>query len=218
MISAGWEERISLRDGTPVLLRLLRPSDAEALREGFDQLSPSSRYRRFMTAQPALSDEMVRYLTTVDGENHLAIVAGLESPDLKSERGVAVARFVRLQNEPDVAEAAVTVIDEFQGRGLGKVLLTTLVRAAIGRGIRKFRAEVLPSNTAVQALLASVGAVEVERAHDYVLYDIPIPSDDEASEPRWVALFELLRHAAESVVLAFQQGWAAGSGRSQPRE
>jgi GNAT superfamily N-acetyltransferase len=206
MIDGTWEERHTLPDGTEVLLRALRPDDAEALRSGFQRLSPESRYRRFLSMLPALSDEMVRYLTEVDGERHVAVVAAVVSPDLKSEEGVAVARYVRLPGEPDVAEAAVTVVDDFQGKGLGKLLLSTLVRDAADRGIQKFRAEVLPSNVAVQGLLTSVDAIERERTSDSVIYDIPIPHGDE-HELRWKALFELLKHAASSVALVFRHWW-----------
>ena len=207
MIDPSWEERHALPDGTEVLLRLLRPGDADALRAGFQRLSPESRYRRFLSMLPALSEEMVRYLTEIDGERHVAVVAGIVSPDLKSEEGIAVARYIRLPDEPDVAEAAVTVIDDFQGKGLGKLLLATLVRLAAGEGIRMFRAEVLPSNTAVQGLLASVGAVERERSQESVTYDIPIPHGDDPHEPRWRALFDLLKHAAASFALVFRHGW-----------
>ncbi|MCS6898542.1 MAG: GNAT family N-acetyltransferase [Myxococcales bacterium] len=215
MIDLSWEEHHTLPDGTEVLLRLLCPTDADALRVGFQRLSPESRYRRFLSVLPALSDEMVRYLTETDGECHVAIVAGIVSPDLKSEEGIAVARYIRLPDEPDVAEAAVTVIDDFQGKGLGKLLLTTLVRLASGEGIRMFRAEVLPSNTAVQKLLASVGAIERERTQESVTYDIPIPQGEGSHEHRWQALFDLLKHAAASLTLVFRHEWSSRQGSEQ---
>jgi RimJ/RimL family protein N-acetyltransferase len=207
MIDADWEELRTLPDGTHLLLRALRPSDADALRAGFERLSPESRYRRFLTVLPSLSERMLRYLTEVDGNNHFAIVAGFVSPDLKTEEGAGVARFVRLPDDPDVAEAAVTVVDAFQGKGIGKILLSTLVRAAAQRGIRKFRAEVLPSNLAIQRLLASIGAVERERSDEFVVYDIPIPASDDEHDDRLPPLFELLRHAASSVALVFRHWW-----------
>lgn len=206
MFDPTWEEHHLLPDGTKILLRMLRSEDANALRAGFERLSPESRHRRFLSARPVLSEEMVRYLTAVDGDQHFAIAAAVVSPDLKSEEGVAVARFIRLPEEPDIADAAVTVLDAYQGRGLGKLLLTTLVRAAAQRGIRKFRAEVLPSNTAVQGLLASVGAIERERSGESILYDIPIPIDD-AQQYRWDALFRLLKLAASSMALVFRHWW-----------
>lgn len=208
-IDATWERRHTLADGTSLLLRPLRPSDAEALRQGYEQLSSSSRYRRFLGAVPALSDEMLRYLTSVDGDSHVAIIAALESPDLKTERGIGVGRFVRLPGEPSVAETAITVSDAFQGKGVGKLLLSALVLIAADHGIRSFRAEVLADNTAVLALLASVGAVEHPAPLEGGLraFDIPIPGADDGGEPRWQALYELLRHAASSVSQVFRQWW-----------
>src|ERR1700723_1832427 len=96
----------------------------------FRRMSPDSRYRRFFSGITELSPVMLDYLTEVDGYDHFALVATVDSLDLKAEEGVAAARFVRLPGEPEVAEAAVTVIDDFQGRGLGRLLLARLVDAA----------------------------------------------------------------------------------------
>src|SRR2546425_13125765 len=101
-----FEEEHVLADGTRVTLRHIRPTDAEALREGFNRLSVESRYRRFFSGISELSDETLRYLTEVDGKDHVAIVATSTSPDLKHEAGYGVARFVRRSDEPDVAAAA----------------------------------------------------------------------------------------------------------------
>src|SRR6188474_1830085 len=89
-----------LRDGAHVTLRFISPADGEELRRGFAQLSAASRYRRFLAPVSALSDEMVRYLTEVDGKSHVAIVATIDSLDLKSDVGVGVARYIRLEDEP----------------------------------------------------------------------------------------------------------------------
>src|SRR5262249_51983006 len=110
------EEHI-LADGLHVTLRHIRPSDAPELRAGFHRLSPESRYRGFFSGVTELSDEMLRYLTEVDGVDHVAIVAVGVSPDLKHEAGYGVARFVRRKDEAHVAEAAITVLDEMQHKG-----------------------------------------------------------------------------------------------------
>ena len=83
-LDATWEERHTLADGTPVVLRPLRPADAVALREGYATLSVSSRYTRFLGALPELSEEQLKKLTEVDGDTHVAIVAIVESLDLKT--------------------------------------------------------------------------------------------------------------------------------------
>lgn len=153
-----WRVERTLTDGTTVVLRPLGPSDKEGLREGFAHLSLKTRYMRFFAAVTEPSEGVLRYLTSVDQIDHVAIVATIESHDLKTERGAGIARFVRVKDEPHVAEAAVTVIDEMQRKGLGTVLLVELTRAALARGIRVFRGEVLATNEGMLQILESVGA------------------------------------------------------------
>jgi len=150
----------TLKGGETVALRMIRPTDRDALRDAIARLSPESRYRRFLGLMGTPSEETLRYLTEVDGVDHVAIVATRESLDLKDEEALGVGRFVRLPDARDVAEAAVTVGDWFQGRGLGMLLLTTLAEAASERGIRKFRGEVLASNAPSQLTLQFVRDVD----------------------------------------------------------
>jgi GNAT superfamily N-acetyltransferase len=152
-----WTRELSLADGTQVTIRAVRPEDRRELHDGILELSPAARTRRFFTSAFEPTEAALRYLTEVDQENHVAIGAVVASLDLKEERGVGIARFVRLADEPTVAEAAITVLDAYQGRGIGKVLLKELARIAYGKGIRRFRAEVLAENTAMLALLGEVG-------------------------------------------------------------
>ena len=137
-----------LADGTPVRLRLLRRADREKLVAAFDRLSPESRYRRFFTAMPRLPEKLLRSLLDIDGWNHVAIGAETVTTDPAEAEGVGIARFIRLKDEPAVAEAAVTVVDHMQRRGLGKLLVSALAQAARERGITRFRAEVLRTNEA----------------------------------------------------------------------
>ena len=119
---------IVLRDGSRVRLRQGHSSDRQLLLRGFERLSPGSRYRRFLAAMPELSEEKVRYLTEIDNHDHEAIIA----LDEKTGEGIGVARYVRDPQRPDVAEVAVTVIDDWQGRGLGTLLLEVLGARARG--------------------------------------------------------------------------------------
>lgn len=171
----SYQEAHTLGDGTRVVLRFIRPEDAAELRRGFHALSPESRYRRFLTGAAELTDEKLRYLTDTDGVNHVAVVAVTDSLDLKSELGLGVARFVRLPAEPEVAEAAVTVVDDMQGKGIGRLLLVLLGKVARDRGVRTIRAEVLASNTPVREILREVGAVV--RSDDGVTLAVDIPLD-----------------------------------------
>jgi GNAT superfamily N-acetyltransferase len=171
-----FNETHTLDDGTRVVLRHIRPADAVELRNAFDRLSPESRYRRFFGGVGRLSDAALHYLTEVDGRQHVAIVATGESPDLKSEPGLGVARFVRLPDDPTVAEAAVTVVDDSQRKGLGRLLAMTLAQAARERGVHKFRAEILADNAPMISLMNEVGAHPIASAAGVVTYDIPLSS------------------------------------------
>ena len=188
-------KEVTLDDGTKVTLRPIRPEDGPGLREAFAHLSSTSRQRRFFSGVTELTDDMVHYLTHVDGYDHFAIVATMESLDLKEERGVGVARFIRLKDKPHVAETAVTIVDDMQQKGLGRVLLLELSRRAIRRGVEKFRAEVLATNRPMKRLLEEVGAELVEDNGDSLIYDVNISTEPGS------ALDRLFRAAASSLTV-----------------
>ncbi len=177
-----------LADGTPVRLRLLRRADREKLVAAFDRLSPESRYRRFFTAMPRLPEKLLRSLLDIDGWNHVAIGAETVTTDPAEAEGVGIARFIRLKDEPAVAEAAVTVVDHMQRRGLGKLLVSALAQAARERGITRFRAEVLRTNEAMS--LAT--------------YDLALP-EPPAEERMTGPVYGLLRLAAAGLQVALRR-------------
>jgi RimJ/RimL family protein N-acetyltransferase len=146
-----------LKDGTRVHLRPIRPSDKESLQGGLQQMSPESRYRRFFAPVDHLTDEQLRYFTEVDQRDHVAWVASL--PDRAGNAVVAVARYVRLEDDPEAAEAAVTVIDAEQGKGLGRLMLRVLAESAIKGGIKRFTLFVLGENEKMLALMNEAGAI-----------------------------------------------------------
>ena len=166
-----------LRDGSRVAIRAIAPADKQRLVDGFEKLSERSRYRRFLAPVPRLSEAMLRYLTDVDHDGHEALVA--IAVDEPGEPGLGVARYIRIPGEPEVAEAAVTVIDEAQGNGLGTLLLVLLAQLAIRRGIRRFRAYVLEENTPMRDLLRSLGAEAEHDSPGLLRMDTPLPEDPE---------------------------------------
>ncbi|TKC94735.1 GNAT family N-acetyltransferase [Polyangium fumosum] len=196
-----YHETRELADGRVVRLRCIRAEDRDALVRAFGKLSRESRYRRFLSDVPFLSPSMARYLTEVDGKDHVAIVAMTDSLDLKEEEGVGVARFLRLPDAPHIAEAAVTVIDAYQGKGLGRVLLDALTRAARERGISIFRSAVLVSNTPMRRILDEAGGVVHHDEGDTLVVDVPIGEP----RPHWsdLPIFRVLRAAAEATRAAF---------------
>jgi GNAT superfamily N-acetyltransferase len=166
-----------LNDGTPVALRPIRPEDREELLRCFARLGPQSRIQRFLVPRAELTEAMVTYLTEVDGQDHVALVAFTDSPDFKHDVGLGVARFIRLPGEDGVAEAAVTVVDDAQGKGLGKLLLAALTNEARKRGIKMFRAEVLVSNRAMRHILEEASAVVRDDDGETVVLDVPVGED-----------------------------------------
>jgi GNAT superfamily N-acetyltransferase len=204
-----------LADGTKVRLRLLRPEDRDWLLAGFAHLSPESRYRRFFTAMPRLPESTLKRLLNVDGQNHLAIAAEDGTRPTGEAESLGVARFVRLKNASDTAEAAVAVVDHMQGRGLGKLLLATLAAAARERGIVRFRAEVLRTNEAMKALLHDVDETARPKTDGTLaVYELDLPEPSRAEEATG-PLFGLLRLAAGG--LEFLLRYLDRTPRSSPR-
>lgn len=182
---------VTLRDGSRTWLRPIRPDDGARLQEGLSQLSRRSRYLRFHTVIDTFTDEQLRYLTEVDGVDHCAWVALPVEPEDCDAPGMGVARYVRLADEPQVAEAAITVLDRFQGRGLGTALLHTLARSAVANGVRMFRNYVLAENTSMISIFKGLGAeiAGIEGAIAQVDLPLtpfgaePIPAADEPAQP-----------------------------------
>jgi fructokinase len=215
-------EEIRLADGTAVTLRPIRPDDKAALGQAFARLSAASRYQRFHSHKQTLTEDDLRYLTEVDGKDHFALVATTPSHDLRRDVGIGVARFVRDVNEADLAEAAITVADDQQGKGLGKILLRHLVDAARERDIHRFRAEVLAENAPMVHLLRAAGAQVVRSDGATLLLEVPAqrdgePDGGEATNP----LFRVLRTLAtmvSSLVTRATTPWGAGFRADEAEE
>lgn len=145
---------VQLRTGDTVWIRPVRSTDAAELQRAFALLSETSRYRRFMTGTPRLTDSQAAYFTEVDHLDHEAYV--VHAPD-DATYIIGVARFIRYPSAPDEAELAITVADSWHGRGLGTVLVRTLSERALDVGVTRFRAEMMADNEAILRLLRSAG-------------------------------------------------------------
>lgn len=132
----------ALRDGRRVEIRALRPDDRPALEAAVDRTSPLSLYRRFFAVKTVFSEAEAHFFVDVDFKKHVAIVAVVDEDGRPSI--VGGARYVLVTD--DRAEVAFTVIDAFQGKGLGSLLLRHLTAIARSAGIRQFVAEVLSEN------------------------------------------------------------------------
>jgi RimJ/RimL family protein N-acetyltransferase len=144
---------IRLSDGTRLLVRHIRPTDKRLLTAAWEHLSEDTRRKRFLAPKPRLTSGDLRYLTEVDGVNHVALVV-LHANDWT--RPVAVGRFVRMPDDPDTAEVAVTVDDDWQGHGIGKRVGLLLADEARSLGIKRFSASILTDNKPALKLMEAM--------------------------------------------------------------
>jgi RimJ/RimL family protein N-acetyltransferase len=145
-----------------VLVRPIRADDKAMLTDGLQQLSEESVRRRFLTAKRSFSRSELRYLTEVDGRDHVALVA--EYPGEPVRRLIAVARFVRLHDDPGAAEVAIVVADNWQRRGVGSLLSERLAEEARRLGIERFTATMAADNKAAHRLMAKLTS-HLEQRH-----------------------------------------------------
>lgn len=160
----GNSGREHLRDGTPITLmrltQLTEPGDKPWLKarisEGYDQLSPRSRRQRFISPPPRLSDSQLDYLSELDPARCAVWVARDDS--LPEPAGIGLARYMRIPDTPENAEIALTVIDRYQNRGMGRIFLRCLADYARNQGTACLIGYVLPENKPMLHLFRSLGA------------------------------------------------------------
>jgi len=172
-----------------VLIRPVQPGDKQLFARAWERFGEESRYRRFLGAKATLTRHDLQYFTEVDHVDHEAIGAR----DAETGEGVGVARYVRLA-DPSVAEAAVSVVDDWQGRGLGGELLGRLTERANEHGIERFRASLFAFNREMLGLFEDIGEVDVREQHGAQLeIDVELPCDRKG-------LGDALRAAAKGLV------------------
>jgi RimJ/RimL family protein N-acetyltransferase len=210
---AARTSQITLKDGSRVILRPGLPTDRALLAREFERLSPESRYRRFFSPMKEMSPRLLDYLTSMDYVDHFAWAALSAEPGPHGEpRGVGVSRYIRL-SDPTAAEMAVTVVDDWQGKGLGRILLDALVLEALENGITRFEGDVLAENGPMQELLRRTGATFRAEGSGVVRFSIDLPSREEAL--RGSPFGELLRAVAKGEVALYQDEpcpWLSGAG------
>ncbi|HWK27868.1 MAG TPA: GNAT family N-acetyltransferase [Solirubrobacter sp.] len=140
---------LSLSDGTAVHVRPIAPEDKPLLVAGLRTCSPQTIHRRFLAPKTRFSAAELRYLTEVDGHDHIAYVA------LHDGALVAVARLVK--TGPDFADVAIVVCDAWQGRGLGQQLTALLARRGAQEGVRWIGATMLVDNRPALRVMRGLG-------------------------------------------------------------
>jgi acyl-CoA hydrolase len=158
----------TLRDGTEIFFRPVRPTDEAALSEMLYSLSSKSVQTRYMTHTIAFPHKDVQQLTNIDYHQDLAIVGTV--PGVSGEQIVAIAQYF-LDPKTRVAEVAFLVQDEWQQKGMGTFLLDYLTKIAKKRGVKRFYAKVLPNNKAMLAIFHNSG-YKVNTEFDGQVYSI----------------------------------------------
>lgn len=144
-------------DKNKFLVRPITPDARPILDAAFKELSAQSKYLRFFQSANRLSDYQLDYLSRPDGVNHVAW--GILDTSFEPYRGVCAMRFIRLKNEPEVAEVAITVVDSYQGMGFSKVAFSVMNILASKLGIKRFRHHVLHQNSVANKSLEKLGIV-----------------------------------------------------------
>jgi GNAT superfamily N-acetyltransferase len=167
-------ERVTLRDGSRIVVRPVVPEDRGLFLEGWQRFGETSRQRRFMGVKQRLTLDDLAFFTELDHDDHEALGA----LDASTGDGLGVARYIRDPRRPDVAEAAVSVIDAWQGKGLGGALLQRLAARAREHGIRHFSAELMADNRAMLHLFEQLGAMKAHRDHGDLEIDVELSLED----------------------------------------
>ena len=161
---------IDPRSATGVVIRPLAASDRELLSDAFSRLSDDTRLRRFHGLANRLSERDLDHLTNLDHHRHEALAAIA----VDTRRIVGVARYIALPEDPEVAEVAVAVDDEWQGRGIGSRLIRDLFDRARAQGITRMLAYVSPDNRPVLSWIARAGGVGQPHDGDTAVYSISL--------------------------------------------
>jgi GNAT superfamily N-acetyltransferase len=137
----------TLNNDLKLHVRLLEKSDKEALQDGFNQLSDKTKRFRFLSTPQELSNKELQYLTNIDNKNHLAVCAYIKVDG--KDIGVGVARYIRLLKDPKKAEIAITIVDKYQQLGIGKILITEIIKHAKQNNIITFEANAFYFNNTI---------------------------------------------------------------------
>lgn len=182
-------------DGEWFDFRPVRRDDWKIVRDGMSALSSRSRYLRFFSFISQLSDEQLQYFTAVDQYDHVAWIA--LARDQTAHPGVGIARFIRLPDQAGIAEFAVTVIDSYQHRGIGGVLMAILYGMAMRQGLQTLRGFVLAENRLMADWLSRLGAV---CHYENAVYRMDITVRDETADLPAPPLLTLLRRYAGGMI------------------
>jgi acetyltransferase len=155
----------------PIRLRALRPVDRDIYERAVVDLSPRSRYLRFLSPIDRPSERVLDQMTRVDGHDHVAFIALLP----EEATGVGVVRYVRVADVPSEAEVAIAIADDWQGRGLGRELMLQTIEHAQEAGVSALLSTTLCENGGSLGLLETLGFSAAGRTGPYVAHRMNLP-------------------------------------------
>jgi len=142
-----------LRDGRLITIRALRPDDRNELVAAVERIGAQSLYLRFFGVKRQFSDREVGYFVDLDFTDHVALIAVLEGETRSTI--IAGGRYITVS--PGIAELAFMVADEYQGQGIGPILMRHLAEIARAAGIKELVADVLAANRPMLRVFESTG-------------------------------------------------------------
>jgi len=142
-----------LRDGRTIEIRALRPDDREDMLGAIERTSMQSLQRRFFVPKRGFSENEVSFFMNIDFTNHVALVAQIDEG--AESKIVGGGRYIVVR--PGQAELAFVVVDAFQGKGIGTMLMRHLLAIARDAGLKELTAEVLPENSAMLKVFSGFG-------------------------------------------------------------
>jgi RimJ/RimL family protein N-acetyltransferase len=165
-----YSARERLRDGRAVRIRALRPNDEASMLAAIEATDAESRRRRFFVAKREFSDEEKTFFINVDFVNHVALVAEID----EDGRTAIIGGGRYIVNAPGQAEVAFTVVNEYQGQGVGTLLTRHLVGLARAAGLTQLSADVLPENISMRKVLEKFGFQARNRDPQVVHLTLPL--------------------------------------------
>jgi GNAT superfamily N-acetyltransferase len=194
-----YREDLVLPDGGVMRLRLACPADRDGIIEAFDRLSAQTRIQRWFYPKMRLTEEEIAALVSPIDDAHGAIVAVELGSDGSEKAGIGMARFVRSKESPDSAEIAITLVDDWQGLGIGRILLHRLLAMVSERGIPFVDGRLQAENRRMRHLLEPyVPEGGFHREDSTLLFRFPVPAPDDP------LMAQLARNAA-AVVRMFKR-------------
>jgi acetyltransferase len=161
-------EKVIAKNGREFLIRPIQKEDKQRLIDGLTKMSPESIHHRFLGFKKGFSEKELKHLTEVDGHNHFAIAVGVLTKE-NSLEGVGIGRYHINDNDPTTAEVAITIIDEYQGNGLGTKIMEHLIKIALENKITTFEGILETTNDSMIHLIKKLKGFKTIRTEDGVL-------------------------------------------------